>query len=1084
MAQVSASQILTLGADSVHLSKRPLPTAPDGYYDWQVSGDPVDKREGHSGLTNFINRFDTFKAKGGFKTPDPKLLGAFADTLLNPEAVDDRQGAFAAGLGIMARLDPSTDVAKSMNNKIISTLYNTVPHPPAAYLGPNHMFRQADGGGNSLQDPDCGRAGRPYARSVQGKAGLPRTSLPDPGIVFDTILKRKHQEIHSGGMSSLIFAFASIVTHSLFRTDQRDWTMNNASSYLDLSPVYGDNQAAQDKVRDKDAGRGLLYPDTFSEERLLFLPAATSVLLVIFSRNHNYIAKKLLKINERRRWSDPPPSDPLARAQQDEEIFQTARLINGGHFMAMIMGDYVAGFLGSSEGCNWNMNAFDQIKTKELEVPRGQGNHVSVEFNILYRWHATTSEADEKWTNGIFDQAFGGKAYDELSLKDLATIGKIFEDVPKDPSKRTFAGLKRGSDGRFSDDDLANILQTATSHPAGAFRGRGTPPVLRLVEIMGMEQARRWGVCTMNEFRKYLGLKEFESFEDWNPDPVIAEGARQLYGHIDNLELYTGLQAESTMPLTDGSRFACGYTTTRAVLGDAIALVRGDRFYTTDFTPFNLTTWGFNDCQRSMDNGAFGAQLPKLLMRALPRHYPWNSVYSLFPFFTPEHMKESLTTQQIADKYTFEYPKPQPVPVILNNFTAIKHAWSDPARFKTIYEKYGYGSILMFDDVKQHERDRAYVLHALFPDKTSLDQYALWFREETAAKIQEKTRKLDGVPGLYVDIVKDVINMVACKFAAEKLCGISLKTKEHPSGVYTEKEIFDMLITLFTVTFLTFDEPETSFALHSAAVQAGTIIGAATAKSLMAAAPSTVPNAIGRVVAKAASYIWPPSKKPCYPFLSDVASTGRPLDELLGNILGVAVGSSTNFSQAAAHIVDFYLDDARSKERAEITNLARKTDAASAELLQGYVREAMRLNPQFPGLWRDVAVDSEIPQGDGLPSIKVKAGDRLWASFRNAHLNPKEFPNPTEVNPRRPKALYNLNGTGFHNCPGTTYAQQTIAEIVRVIFTLKNLRRAPGDMGKLQGFTEVIHDTETNFYVNRDGTVGAWPGSLMLVYDA
>lgn len=47
------------------------------------------------------------------------------------------------------------------------------------------------------------------------------------------------------------------------------------------------DQAAQNKVRDKASGRGLLYPDTFSEERLLFLPAATSVLLVIFSRNHN-----------------------------------------------------------------------------------------------------------------------------------------------------------------------------------------------------------------------------------------------------------------------------------------------------------------------------------------------------------------------------------------------------------------------------------------------------------------------------------------------------------------------------------------------------------------------------------------------------------------------------------------------------------------------------------------------------------------------------------------------------------------------------------------------------------------------------
>lgn len=36
--------------------------------------------------------------------------------------------------------------------------------------------------------------------------------------------------------------------------------------------------------------------------------------------------------------------------------------------------------------------------------------------------------------------------------------------------------------------------------------------------------------------------------------------ARLLYGHVDNLELYTGLQAESLMPLTDGSRFNCGFT--------------------------------------------------------------------------------------------------------------------------------------------------------------------------------------------------------------------------------------------------------------------------------------------------------------------------------------------------------------------------------------------------------------------------------------------------------------------------------------------------------------------------------------------
>lgn len=85
----------------------------------------------------------------------------------------------------------------------------------------------------------------------------------------------------------MTFAYASLVTHQLFRTDPRDMSKNNTSSYLDLSILYGTSQAQQDFVRDKEKGRGLLYPDAFSEDRLVFIPPAASALLVLFSRNHN-----------------------------------------------------------------------------------------------------------------------------------------------------------------------------------------------------------------------------------------------------------------------------------------------------------------------------------------------------------------------------------------------------------------------------------------------------------------------------------------------------------------------------------------------------------------------------------------------------------------------------------------------------------------------------------------------------------------------------------------------------------------------------------------------------------------------------
>ncbi|KAF4571708.1 hypothetical protein EYR40_008225 [Pleurotus pulmonarius] len=1088
MATITPSQIVSLGADAVYLTARAPPDAPDGLYDWQVSMNAADQKEGHSTTSNFINRVETLKSKGPIK-PDPKVVTAITDSLLHPHAVDDRKGLFEAGLGIMGRIDPTSDVASKLGDTIIGGLYNTVPHPPAAYLGRKYAWREADGSNNNLQDPDYGRSGRPYSRSAQGQSGLPVTALPDPGLIFDTLLRRRELKSHPGGLSSMILAFASIVTHSLFRTDHADVSINNASSYLDLSPVYGDNQADQDKVRDKDQGRGLLYPDTFHEERLIFLPPATSTLLVLFSRNHNLIADKILKINERKRWTDPPPTDPAARALQDEEIFQTARLINGGHFMNMITGDYAATFLGSAENCNWNMNPFEPIDRDDLVVDRGRGNHCSVEFNMLYRWHGTTSAVNEKWTEEIFNSTFGGKPFDQLSMKDLSTFAKIFADVPADPSKRTFAGLKRGPDGKFSDDDLANILHSTTADPAGAYGARNTPLVLRLVEIMGMEQARSWGVCTMNEFRKFLGLKQYESFEEWNPDPEVADAARRLYDHIDNLELYPGLQAEQTLPVVDGLSLACGYTTMRAVLGDAIALVRGDRFYTTDFTPFNLTTWGYHDCQRHLDNGGGGGLMAKLMMRHLPRHFPWNSTYSLWPFFTPDHMQQSLTRQGIAQKYTFDRPITQPVPVVLKTFAAIKGVWNDPSRFKIIYEKLGYGSMLLFDDAKRHDADRAMVLHALFPTQDSIAQYAAWCRADTVKLIQERSWNYDGVPGTYMDVVNGILNNTAIHFVSEKILGIELKTKANPRGIHTEREMYEMLATLvgvffLPITFLSFDEPESKFALNDAAFRAGVILNLLNTKAIMEVAPSTAPNAVGRIIAGARSLIWPETEKPWYPFLSTIASTGRPLDELIGNIVGLGIASSVTIAQGAVHTVDFYLDDARAKERAEIIRLVKKDDAQSTELLQGYVREALRLNPPVPGIWRDVAVDATIPQGGNLPPIKVKAGDRIWGSFRTAHLNPDDFPNPYTIDPRRPKASYNLNGTGFHMCPGTTYTQVVIAEMIKPIFGLKNLRRAPGDAGILPKYQDIIRETENTIYINRDGTTGPWPPSMHVVYDA
>ena len=166
----------------------------------------------------------------------------------------------------------------------------------------------------------------------------------------------------------------------------------------------------------------------------------------------------LLKINERKRWSDPPPEDAAQLAKQDEEIFQTARLVNCGHFISLIFGDYVAGFLGlGRDGCTWSMNPFDPIVTRSdgETIGRGQGNACSVEFNVLYRWHATTAKEDIEWTEQEFEKVFEGKPLDRVTLTDFKEAAvRAFSSQELDPKKRTFAGCVRFSAGYFSTRNL------------------------------------------------------------------------------------------------------------------------------------------------------------------------------------------------------------------------------------------------------------------------------------------------------------------------------------------------------------------------------------------------------------------------------------------------------------------------------------------------------------------------------------------------------------------------------------------------------------------------------------------------------
>ena len=96
----------------------------------------------------------------------------------------------------------------------------------------------------------------------------------------------------------------------------------------------------------------------------------------------------------------------------------------------------------------------------------------------------------------------------------------------------------------------------------------------------------------------------------------------------------------------------------------------------------------------------------------------------------------------------------------------------------------------------------------------------MWYRDSVIQNIKERSWKYEGVAGTYIDIV-NVINATSVHWAADRMarlpllqfifasksdcqnfqCGLPLKTKQNPSGLYTEQEIYDMFSILVSIEF-------------------------------------------------------------------------------------------------------------------------------------------------------------------------------------------------------------------------------------------------------------------------------------------
>jgi hypothetical protein len=100
-------------------------------------------------------------------------------------------------------------------------------------------------------------------------------NLPDPLEIFDKLLARAPElKKLPANASSLLLAFADIVSCDLFSATNKNDETATTSSHLDLSPLYGSNKDIQRSIRTMVDGR--LKTDTFAEVEFINQPPHVS----------------------------------------------------------------------------------------------------------------------------------------------------------------------------------------------------------------------------------------------------------------------------------------------------------------------------------------------------------------------------------------------------------------------------------------------------------------------------------------------------------------------------------------------------------------------------------------------------------------------------------------------------------------------------------------------------------------------------------------------------------------------------------------------------------------------------------------
>uniref|UniRef100_A0A674NDQ5 Prostaglandin G/H synthase 1 n=2 Tax=Takifugu rubripes TaxID=31033 RepID=A0A674NDQ5_TAKRU len=397
---------------------------------------------------------------------------------------------------------------------VITVRSNLVPYPPTynskyGYLNWESMSNLSYY--TRLLPPvpeDC-----PTPMGVKG-----REELPDPELLVERLLKRRTFRPDPQGTNLMFAFFAQHFTHQFFKTYNRmGLGFTKALDHgVGAGHIYGDTLDRQLQLRLHKDGKlkyqvvdGEVYPPTvkdapirmnypswippektfaIGQEMFGIIPGLT-LYATLWLREHNRVCD-ILKA-EHPTWDD-------------EQLFQTSRLIIIGETIKIVIEEYVQ----QLSGYLLNLK-FDPAMLFSTQFQ--YGNRIALEFSQLYHWHPLMPD------RFLID---GDEVPYEQFLYNTSFLFHYGPDKMVDAFSRQPAGQIGG--------------------------GHNVPAVLTDVAVRTMTESRHLRLQSFNEYRKRFNLQPYTSFRHFADNEEIARELEEFYGDIDALEYYPGLMLEKT----------------------------------------------------------------------------------------------------------------------------------------------------------------------------------------------------------------------------------------------------------------------------------------------------------------------------------------------------------------------------------------------------------------------------------------------------------------------------------------------------------------------------------------------------------